>query len=428
MAHELPIVEASSDTFIGREPSWIVSSGITLISVSFILLVLISWLIKFPETVDSTITITTPTPPIDIVSKVDAQILVLFVENNEEVSKGQPLLLLESTTEYGQLQALEAQLPNVKRYIENPKANPFDITRLNIVGLGTLHSYLDELIFSLRESTLITASRLAFNRTNKVIELSQQYQHLKKQLKSKKDIWVQKAVLEKSKLDSKRLLFAQGVMTDAEIQPLENSYLNTQLTINDIDIKMDLYDVEIKELEEDLAEFKILQQEKQQLLLAKVYTNYVSLITAINDWKKRYLIAAPYDGTVSFHAFWGTRQNVKKGDVLITLIKGNTNVIGKLYISSTGSGKISTGQNVKIELDDYPVTEYGILEGTVNSKSLISGNKGYLIDVTIPQDMLTSHKKHIPFTSKLNGNASIIIDDKRLLERFLEKIIHVFGD
>ncbi|MFT6331058.1 MAG: HlyD family secretion protein, partial [Bermanella sp.] len=89
LVDERPIEE-----IVGREPAWIVRSGITLISVVFMALLLLTWFISFPDTVHSQITITTSTPPIEMISKVNGQILELYVENNQSIEQGQPLLLI----------------------------------------------------------------------------------------------------------------------------------------------------------------------------------------------------------------------------------------------------------------------------------------------------------------------------------------------
>lgn len=69
-------------------------------------------------------------------------------------------------------------------------------------------------------------------------------------------------------------------------------------------------------------------------------------------------------------------------------------------------GKIKVGQKVNIELDNYPDTEFGVLNGTVKSIFVIPDKEGlYFIDVKLgldklnpwPDKMITSYNKEIEF-------------------------------
>ena len=98
-----------------------------------------------------------------------------------------------------------------------------------------------------------------------------------------------------------------------------------------------------------------------------------------------------------------------------------------MLIQQQGAGKVSVGQRVNIEIISFPAVEYGYIEGNVNSISLIPGSDGYMVDITIPNDLITTTKKSLPFIPNANGNAQIITQEKRLIQRFFDKILYMLN-
>jgi len=104
-------------------------------------------------------------------------------------------------------------------------------------------------------------------------------------------------------------------------------------------------------------------------------------------------------------------------------------MIGELIIPSIGSGKVAIGQQVNVELNDYPKKQYGIVLGKVESMSNISvpvpkgdGITGYKIMISFPKGLENTLKKDIQFKHNMQGKAEIITEDIRLIERFFHEL------
>lgn len=419
--------ERPVEAIVGRAPSWLVRSGISLISFVFLLLMLLTWFIRYPDTIYSPIIITTEQPPTEMVTKVSGQILQLYVNNNETVHQGQNLLLLESSVNYQKLQALELALLQLNQAVQRAALSEFDYKALNINQLGELQPALNQLLVELKQLVLNTSSEQLALRIANTRSLSEQYRQLQQQLMNKQTTWREKLALEAELLQKKNELFAKGVITSAEILPQKNSYLDKQLALDDINIELSLYQVKLSELEQSLSHFKVQRQEKLQQLQDSVINSYLTLNNEIALWKQHHLMTAPTGGQVSFSQYWSANQHVKSGDVVLTVANENRAVIGKIQINQRGIGKIQPGQRVDIELASYPAMEYGQLVGQVGAISLVPGEQGYLIDVTLPTELTTTHGKTLPFSPNLTGNARVITAEKRLFERFLEKILYIFS-
>ena len=103
-------------------------------------------------------------------------------------------------------------------------------------------------------------------------------------------------------------------------------------------------------------------------------------------------------------------------------------IVGRMLVPATNSGKISSGQKVLIKLDNYRYQEFGIVEGRVQNISLTPDEKGnYYVDVILPKGLQTSYQKLLPFDKELKGNAEIVTQDLRLIERFFFQIRQLLG-
>jgi hypothetical protein len=96
-----------------------------------------------------------------------------------------------------------------------------------------------------------------------------------------------------------------------------------------------------------------------------------------------------------------------------------------MKVSVQGSGKIEKGQKVFIEFSDFPKNEFGMLEGTVKSITSVSKNDLYEVEIQLPKKLMTTYNKEITVKAILKGNAKIITKNKRLINRFFEKVINL---
>jgi hypothetical protein len=69
-----------------------------------------------------------------------------------------------------------------------------------------------------------------------------------------------------------------------------------------------------------------------------------------------------------------------------------------------------------------------MLVGTVKNISLTPDKDGnLLIDVELPNKLLTTYKKEIQFQQEMSGTADIVTEDLRLIERLLYQFRDVFN-
>jgi multidrug resistance efflux pump len=159
-----------------------------------------------------------------------------------------------------------------------------------------------------------------------------------------------------------------------------------------------------------------------------VYQSFYQLKKAIRDWELNYVLRSSIGGTVSFLDVWVKNQTITAGDTIFAMIPIEKGAyIAKLKAPAQNAGKIKEQQSVNIRLANYPDREYGILKGKINRISLTPDKEGnLLIDVSLPEGIVTSYNKEIIFQQEMSGTADIVTEDLRLIERLLYQFRDIF--
>ena len=95
---------------LGNAPSWMLHYGITAITIVFVTLLAMSYYIQYPDTIEAKISLTTANPPIRIMAKGGGKVSRLLIKDNEKVSEGQTLAVLENTANWKDVLLLENAL------------------------------------------------------------------------------------------------------------------------------------------------------------------------------------------------------------------------------------------------------------------------------------------------------------------------------
>jgi len=124
-----------------------------------------SYFYKYPDILSSRVTILSENPQVQIVAKSNGKIDKLFVQNNEEVRKGDVLAVIENTANYDDACRLLSQLETIGALFESPELFSKVFLTENF-SLGQYHSFFSSFISQLRNYQTF----LNFNTYNQRIE------------------------------------------------------------------------------------------------------------------------------------------------------------------------------------------------------------------------------------------------------------------
>lgn len=95
----------------------------------------------------------------------------------------------------------------------------------------------------------------------------------------------------------------------------------------------------------------------------------------------------------------------------------------RILLLSKDVNSIGKDQRIIVKLDDYPHTDYGVVELKIDDSHVIiedDTNEGSkMIVVKLPDCLFTHQNKYIPYHQNMTGTADIIIDEISLFDRII---------
>jgi HlyD family secretion protein len=181
--------------------------------------------------------------------------------------------------------------------------------------------------------------------------------------------------------------------------------------------------INVGRIEEQIVDLEMKQQDELSQTLNTLEESYNNLKASIASWEQNYLLIAPVSGTVTFTRFWSENQNVKTGEKVLTIIPNEAgSMVGRIQLPMEGAGEVKIGDQVNIQFDNFPHLEHGMVKGIVSNKSKVPDDDYYMVEVELPDGLRTYYNKTIIFSQNMQGDAEILTDKTRMLERVLNPI------
>jgi HlyD family secretion protein len=422
-------------------PHWIIRWGITVIFVTILMLLIVAWVVKYPAIITTRVTITTQNPPANIVSQSSGKIIKLFVKENEFVKRDAYLAVIENPANIEDIFKLKKQLETFRILLEKPNIDTstvleyskdlgkryefvdFDLNR-NLV-LGELQSNYSEFLQNYLDYKFFIQTNYYANKIKSIKTQFDYYRDLNSKLIRQKEIISKEVELAQKKYNNDKTLFEKELISEVDLANTESAYLGKKLSLENIETNIINNNVQLSEYEKTIMDLNYQFYERNIELVLSVQESYKKLQSQIAIWEQRYVLKAPIDGYVSFFKFWSSNQFVNAGDEVMAVVPTSQDIVGKVYLTGFGAGKIKSGQKVKIKFDNYPFNEFGIVEGKVESISLVARDNTYSINVSLPNGLITNYNKTLEFKQGMQGVADIITEDLRLIERIFNQFRYI---
>jgi multidrug efflux pump subunit AcrA (membrane-fusion protein) len=411
-------------TILGKPPGWILKWGISFIFMTVLMLIWMSYLVKFPDIIQARVILTTEIPPVHLFVQSGGKIENLLVEDKQVIVENDLLVIIQNPANHRDIVILENFLEKVK---VRKTVDLSDVAYPENLELGEIQSSYSDFTQNLND----------FNFFENKNELVKKIEALKSQIRylggknasiKKQEITMGRAIdLAKSNRDRMIKLLADKAVSikdveDAKSEVLRNERELERMQTDYLDNKMKAKNLELKiiDLNENRSDGK---NEKSISLKEQIDV----LLSEIENWKQKYLIFSPMDGQVSFPKVISKNQFLKNGDEIMTIVPqgGVGEMMGKAYLPAANNGKVDEGFEINIRLDGYPYQEFGVVKATVESKSILPQNGNYLIELKMPDSLITTYGKSIPFLQEMGGTGNIITKDRRILERIFDKFLNL---
>ena len=426
---EIEAIEIRSEEvqeILGQMPKGILRWGNGVLLSLVILLFALSWLVKYPETLTADAVLTTTTPPQKEYASVSAHIDTLLVSDQQVVTDGQPLAVLENPAVFSDVYLLKRICDSIDT---NELLWSFPLEKLPVLFLGEIESSFAN-FESNYEQYLLYQQLLPFEKeeTYKEYALSES--------KGRLENLIYQYQLNKTELDFKRkdrdryqLLFEKKFVSEQEYEQKQLTFLQAERNFKSLELQISQLKETIEQAKFSNATTLANQTREEKKLTRDAFHSFQQLRKAIEVWEQKYVLKAEIKGKVTFLDVWAKNQFVQSGQHVFTVVPiTDAHFVAKLKIPAYNSGKLEIGQSVHLKLVNYPESEFGIIHGTVTNISLTPNSKNqYLLDVFVPFPLISSYNKEIPFTQEMVATAEIITNDLRLLQRLFYSFNDLVG-
>lgn len=416
---------------LGNPPGWLVYSGNMIVLGAVIVVLTLSILIRYPDTLNAPVVITSESPATRIVANSSGRIFRLFVADQDQVEADDPLVLLENTAELKDVRLLETYI--AKNAGERDTMPPPSPTTLR---LGELQASYSEYMLAWNELERIIGEEVAFKR---IRSREQQIRHLadlNKNLQKRDSIAYEEVRLQRTNFERMEGLSQAGAIPLVELEQAENTYLEARESRETIQSEIIQNRLTIERIRTGILEIEQGEFSEIATQRAVVREKRETVATALAEWKKKYLITAPFAGRISLTRYWNESQFVRSNEEILTLIPASEVdtdtdlIVGQASLPLKGSGKVKIGQLANIRLEAFPFQEYGVLKSRVNGISLvpeiINDQKMYRVDLRLEEGLTTSTGKTLPYLLEMQGQAVIVTEKRSLWERVMEDLLAVF--
>lgn len=402
-------------------PNWMIRWGSTLFLLLILLILFISWLIKYPDLITTETIITTTIPPEKKYAKTTGKLDSIYIEDLQKVEKKTVLAVIKNSANSDDVFYLKAILDLID--ISN-KSIKFPINEIPILILGDI-----ELAYANFENnyTEYELNILLNPFNNEGIAKKTSLNELKIRLQNMQSQYSSNRIeldLKQKDLNRNRELLNKGVISELDFEKIQIEFLSAERNLKNLSASISQNREAIANANKEFRGNNITRTREEARLLRSTIQSFNQLHKAILDWEDLYVFKSDTDGKVSFLNYWSSNQTVEQGDLVFTIIpEDNIEYVAKVKAAAQNSGKIKIGQVVNIKLQNYPEIEFGMLKGVVSSISLTPDKEGnYLIDVALPKKLISTYKKEIKFNQEMIGIAEIITEDLSLLDRFIYQI------
>lgn len=404
------------EDILGRTPGWITRNGIMIMLLVIALIILGSWIFRFPDVKKAEITVTSIMPPAEIKARADGKIEELFVEDNADIEEGTVLAVIENPSDFEDVLALKKELAKIR-----PMGTPDMDLDLPVNGKSDLGP-VQTPYASFYKNYMDYAAFLELDYHQRKIEILEkelaQHHDYAGNLGDRANILYNEYLLAEKQFLRDSMLYIEKVVSESDYETSKAEMLSKRNKWQELISLKAENDISIAKIEEQVLEMELKKQEQNASYSNSMEEALNNLKASIASWEKTYLIVAPVGGVVTFNRFWSENQNVSIGENVVTIIPEEAgNIIGKIQLPLKGAGEVKPEQQVNIRFENYPYLEYGMVRGIVSNVSMVPEDGFYTVEVDLPDGLTTYYNIEIGFNQNMRGQAEILTDDMRLLQR-----------
>lgn len=407
-----------------RPPHALIRWGITVFFGVLALLFIGGSFFKYPDIVSAGITITTEHPPVWIVARGSGKIQEVYRKDRETIKAGDIIAVLENP-------AITTHVLELKERITS-----FILTDSCICQtvfpekpeLGNIQNAYASFIKCLTDYRNFLSIDLYAQKEQAACKELQEYQKYIRHLNKQAELDEEQVQIASATHSREKKLFDKGLISKADYEEAQQTYLNRRQGREQLMTSLSSARIQEAQLQQNIVEIRMERNREANTISTSLKSALNDLQVSISDWELGYLFTSPASGILSYNNIWQKNQNVNAGDKVFSIVASTPgDIIGKIKLPVSGSGKVCPGQRVNISVTGYPYMEFGFLTGEVLSVSLLASEDNmYTVTVSLPQNLCTSYGKQLDFKGELSGTAEVMTDERSVTARLLSPLRYLW--
>lgn len=197
--------------------------------------------------------------------------------------------------------------------------------------------------------------------------------------------------------------------------------------------------MEYEQLKSELASYKDQLQELEdaaknglQLASGSTLLALKNLQVTLKVFKDTADVTSPIDGRVSVDELRGEGQLISPGMTLVKLLPDDNNLALNLEVMNQDISKITPGQTVKLDIEAYPSSEYGIQEATIDfipvHDTSSKQSSSYKVVAKLKSNAIEKNGKSYLLSAGMKVKAKILIRNEKTIVYILKKVLKLKDD
>jgi multidrug efflux pump subunit AcrA (membrane-fusion protein) len=410
-------IELRSDEvqeLITSNPGWLVRQGISIFFIVLVGVIAGAFFIRYPEIVKTSVRLTSANPPRAVLARQEGKLIRLMAKDNQMVKKNEVLGFIESTASHEEVIELSGILDTLQRFMNTDEVERIPgYLNKTFDNLGEMQAQFQTFMQGYNQFKQSLSNGFFLSRK---AMLRRDLGNLQRQ---RENLLEQKVIYEKDYALSEEEYRRQKKLAEEKvIAPIEESREESKLNNKKLPMSQLASSLISNEQQQNDKQKEMLDLDRQILEQKSVFQQALNtLLSSVDDWKRRYLIIAPIEGKILFNSYVQENQYVRANQEMCYISPGDAAFFGEMFISQFNLGKVKNGQKVLLKFPSYPFQEYGSVDAQIEHIADIPRDSGYLARVILPKGLVTSFHKNIFFRNGLVAEGEIITDDMRLAER-----------
>ena len=412
---------------LGHPPGWMLKWGISLIFIAIAILLTMAWFIKYPDVVPARAVLTTENPLIRVKAPTQGRVMELLVDDEDEVSENQLLVVIENPAKKEDINKAESLLLPLFDGLRISDLLDLDLPKN--LELGTLQALYSKLNQDLEQAQFTLDQASAAKKIRALKKQKASLNRLNNSLENQIENLIKEKAIADTNLIRELKLKISGGRSDLDVEKAQEKVYQAERAIensrsNKINNELAIEKIESQIL--SLEEEDVDQKNKEYIAVKEDIKQFLS---EINSWKQSYLVYAPIAGKVTMPASFTAQKFVNESEELFSIVpmEGTGRVIAKAALAATGHGKVEEEMDVHLRLDAYPYKEFGMIIGKVESIGLApqnnpDGSTSYELIISLPDPLISSYGDTLSFRQEMESSITVITEKRTFLSRIFDNI------